>query len=370
MANFNFIIREDNVGKIISEDGMLDAVDIEETLQSKYNYLYNSMKEDYYTLKINHCTYFKEIVFKKKVVGFFAYTIINSLSNLSLVASFILPEFRGRGLFFDEINDVFENGKQISIYYPPRFIIELLIKYGFATKINENIALTSIKMDIPSNMISDIYGGDELIYNDYVYTSIIYDFKSCGFIITPEENKNIIYLTRPYEEDMKNNETKKTRKNINNNYFEEIKDVLNDNKSNIQKFLKTIEKNYSIPSDNILDDNNEIDFEKLKDITKKEEINENILENFEKIGIGKNSLHDTLDNVNKENYIKSYQDVAIYEFIRLFIDNNNIELTNSIIKIDYEFKNDYIKNLVIKEGLISNEVDVKEVKKYLKSLKK
>ena len=368
MANFNFIIREDNVGKIISEDGMLDAVDIEETLQSKYNYLYNSMKEDYYTLKINHCTYFKEIVFKKKVVGFFAYTIINSLSNLSLVASFILPEFRGRGLFFDEINDVFENGKQISIYYPPRFIIELLIKYGFATKINENIALTSIKMDIPSNMISDIYGGDELIYNDYVYTSIIYDFKSCGFIITPEENKNIIYLTRPYEEDMKNNETKKTRKNINNNYFEEIKDVLNDNKSNIQKFLKTIEKNYSIPSDNILDDNNEIDFEKLKDITKKEEINENILENFEKIGIGKNSLHDTLDNVNKENYIKSYQDVAIYEFIRLFIDNNNIELTNSIIKIDYEFKNDYIKNLVIKEGLISNEVDVKEVKKYLKSL--
>ncbi len=368
MANFNFIIREDNVGKIISEDGMLDAVDIEETLQSKYNYLYNSMKEDNYTLKINHCTYFKEIVFKKKVVGFFAYTIINSLSNLSLVASFILPEFRGRGLFFDEINDVFENGKQISIYYPPRFIIELLIKYGFATKINENIALTSIKMDIPSNMISDIYGGDELIYNDYVYTSIIYDFKSCGFIITPEENKNIIYLTRPYEEDMKNNETKKTRKNINNNYFEEIKDVLNDNKSNIEKFLKTIEKNYPIPSYNILDDNNEIDFEKLKDITKKEEINENILENFEKIGIGKNSLHDTLDNVNKENYIKSYQDVAIYEFIRLFIDNNNIELTNSIIKIDYEFKNDYIKNLVIKEGLISNEVDVKEVKKYLKSL--
>ncbi|RAP48752.1 MAG: hypothetical protein BZ135_00070 [Methanosphaera sp. rholeuAM6] len=368
MANFNFIIREDNVGKIISEDGMLDAVDIEETLQSKYNYLYNSMKEDNYTLKINHCTYFKEIVFKKKVVGFFAYTIINSLSNLSLVASFILPEFRGRGLFFDEINDVFENGKQISIYYPPRFIIELLIKYGFATKINENIALTSIKMDIPSNMISDIYGGDELIYNDYVYTSIIYDFKSCGFIITPEENKNIIYLTRPYEEDMKNNETKKTRKNINNNYFEEIKNVLNDNKSNIEKFLKTIEKNYPIPSYNILDDNNEIDFEKLKDITKKEEINENILENFEKIGIGKNSLHDTLDNVNKENYIKSYQDVAIYEFIRLFIDNNNIELTNSIIKIDYEFKNDYIKNLVIKEGLISNEVDVKEVKKYLKSL--
>ena len=124
MVKYNCIIREDNIGKIISEDAMLDAVDIEETLRSKYIYLYNSIKETNYKLKVNHCTYFKEIVFKKKVVGFFAYTITNSVTNLSLIASYILPEFRGKGLFFDEINKIFEEGKELSIYYPPFFIME------------------------------------------------------------------------------------------------------------------------------------------------------------------------------------------------------------------------------------------------------
>ena len=43
MAKYNCVIREDNIGKTISEDAMLDAVDIEETLRSYYVYLYNSI---------------------------------------------------------------------------------------------------------------------------------------------------------------------------------------------------------------------------------------------------------------------------------------------------------------------------------------
>ena len=63
MVKINYIIREENIGRTISEDTMLDAVDIEETLKSKYDYIYNSIKENDYELEINHCTYFKEIVF-------------------------------------------------------------------------------------------------------------------------------------------------------------------------------------------------------------------------------------------------------------------------------------------------------------------
>ena len=155
MVKYNCIVREDNVGKTISEDAMLDAVDIEETLRSKYIYLYNSLKDTNYNLKVNHCTYFKEIVFKKKVVGFNAYTITNSVSNLSLVACYILPEFRGKGLFFDEINNIYEEGKELSIYHPPHFLMELLVNYGFAKKINDNIIVSSVKIDIPSNSISN-----------------------------------------------------------------------------------------------------------------------------------------------------------------------------------------------------------------------
>ena len=103
MENKKFVIRDNNLGKTISIDAMVDAVDIEELLQKKYDYIFKSMNENGYTLNRHHCTYFNEIIYEKKVVGFCAYTITNNVSNLTLVASYILPEYRAKGLFFDEI---------------------------------------------------------------------------------------------------------------------------------------------------------------------------------------------------------------------------------------------------------------------------
>ena len=365
MVKINYIIREENIGRTISEDAMLDAVDIEETLKSKYDYIYNSIKENDYELEINHCTYFKEIVFKKKVVGFAAYTIINSVSTLSLVSSYILPEYREKGLFFDEINKIFEDQKQISIYKPPKFIIELLVKYGFAKKIENNLIISSIQIDIPSNTIKKIYGSDKLFYEDYTYTANIYDINQCGFIVIPDENNKIIYMTNPSEADYKDN--KISDANLDDEYFENIIKTLKRNQETIHDFLEKIEKNYHINIETTIDTTETIDFEELKKIKKEELIEENILENFDKIENDKNSLLNN-DSIDKEKYIKAYKNVGIYDFIKTFEENQNIELTNSIIKIDFEFKNDYIKQNVLKEELISNRVDNEVEEEYLKSL--
>ena len=368
MAKYNCVIREDNIGKTISEDAMLDAVDIEETLRSYYVYLYNSIKESNYKLKVNHCTYFKEIVFKKKVVGFNAYTIINSPSNLSLVASYILPEYRGKGLFFDEINEIYENGKELNIYHPPRFLMELLVNYGFAKKINDNIIVSSINIDIPSNSISNDLTMYDNVY-DTILSSNLYDSELCGFLIIPKDDEEKIYITNFYPEDDEKYSCKEKRENITEDYLANILSILKDNEKKIQDFLKNIRNNYSIFTESTIEKEETIDFEELKNIKINEKQEDDILKNIDKINSTKNTLLSDVEEIDKKEYISSYVNVGIYDFIRIFNENKNIDLTNSIINIDYEFTADYIKNSVIKEGYISNELNSEEKEDYLNNLK-
>lgn len=368
MVKFNYIHREDNVGRIISEDAMLDAVDIEDTLKRKYGYLYDSVTQSNYKLIINHCTYFKEIVFKKKVVGFFAYTMINSASDLSLVASYILPEFRKKGLFFDEINNVFEDGKQLSIYFPPSFIMELLVNYGFAKKIGENIIVSSININVPSDSISNTFPTDDTKIEDRIFTSNLYDTKLCGFLIIPEEDKNMLYLSENYPEDDEKHSCKKTREEISEDYYRDIQKTLKERDDEIRAFLKSIRNNYSYYNEPDVK-KEDVDIKELKNIKINEENTEDILKDFEKLETSKHSLLANIEDVDKKDYLETYKNVGIYDFIRIFNENKNLELTNSIIKIDYEFKGDYIKNQVLKERYLSNEITPLEKGKYLNTLK-
>ena len=366
MVKINYIIREENKGQLISEDAMLDALDIEEILEKNYKYILDSMKNTHYLLTVNHCTYFKEIVFSKKVVGFCAYTIINSISNLSLVACYILPEFRGKGLFFDEINRVFESENELTIYQPPRYVMELLIKYGFAKKISENLAVTAIDINIASNSIEKIFNAEKILYEDFVYTSNIYDLDSCGFLIFPEKDSKIIYLTDVLNVDSKVYDPQKTRENITEDYADNILTTLEENKEEIDTFINNIKRN-STKNTEYDRKEEDVDFEDLKKSIQKSTQTNDLIENFEKIEYEKNSLFDK-NSIDKEKYLLAYQNVSIYDFLNVFKDNRNIELTNSIINIDHEFTKDYIKNLVLKEGYITNEMEKREFQEYLNSL--
>ncbi|MBR0471591.1 MAG: SAP domain-containing protein [Methanosphaera sp.] len=364
MVKFNCIVREDNIGKTISVDGMVDAVDIEETLKTKYAYLYQSMLDTGYKVKVNHCTYFKEIVFKKKVVGFCAYTIINSVSKLSLVSTYILPEFRKRGLFFDEINHTYEEGNEISIFDPPSFVMKLLIKYGFAKDIGNNLIVSSIMLDVPSTSITDIYGSDSVEYSDFTYSTNIYDYNLCGSVIIVDEEKEIVYISKSSDKDNERYDCLEKRANIDDEYYVNIIKHVQNNKQIIDKFINNIEQSYASFNEDYSDKPDFEDFKKLN----QEQSERELSDYFNKIDETKNSLYDP-SSIDKEKYILAFQNVGIYDFIRTFEENNNIELTNSIIKIDYDFKPDYIKNLVLNEGYISNESSSEEVDEYLNSLK-
>lgn len=363
MVKFNCIKRDDNIGRTISVDGMVDAVDIEETLKSKYAYLYQSMLDTGYNVKVNHCTYFKEIVFKKKVVGFCAYTIINSVSKLSLVSTYILPEFRKRGLFFDEINGIYEQGDEISIYEPPSFIMKLLIKYGFAKDIGNNLIISSIMLDIPSTSITNIYGRKNVEYSDYTYSTNIYDGNLCGSLIISDDD--VVYLSKSSDKDNKMYDCLEHRARLDDNYFKAVLDHIRENKAVIDKFIHTIEQNYAFVEEDYTDKPDFDDFKKLNE----EKSERELVDYFDKIEADKNSLLDDYSLIDKKEYVSAYQNVGVYDFIRTFEENNNLELTSSIIKIDYDFKPDYIRDIVINEGYISNESSSDVMDAYLNSLR-
>lgn len=364
MVKLNCIKREDNIGRTISVDGMVDAVDIEETLKSKYAYIYQSMLDTDYKVKVNHCTYFKEIVYRKEVVGFCAYTIINSVSKLSLVSTYILPAYRKLGLFFDEINRIYEEGNEISIYEPPSFVMKLLIKYGFARDIGNNLIVSSITLDIPSTSITNIYGRDDVEYSDYTYSTNIYDSNLCGSLIFAEEN-NVVYLSRSTGKDNEKYNCLEKRAQIDDEYFIKVSEHIADNRAVIDKFINTIEQNYAHMEEDFTSKPDFEDFKKLNE----EKSERELVDYFEKIEADKNSLLDDESLIDKKEYVSAYQNVGVYDFIRTFEENNNLELTSSIIKIDYDFRPDYIKNIVLSNGYISDETGTGELEEYLDSLR-
>ena len=203
---------------------------------------------------------------------------------------------------------------------------------------------------------------------DLIFTSYLYDSELCGFLIIPEENSDILYLSNYYPEDDKKRSCSEKREKLDDSYIEEIKNTLKDNDEEIQDFLSNIRKNYSYYNDSNVESDEKIDFEKLKQININKKYNEDIFEGNTSIETYKNSILYNTEDIDKQEYIKTYLNVGIYDFIRIFNENNNFDLTNSIINIDYEFNADFIKNLVIKDGYISNELNSLEKENYLNSL--
>ena len=354
MVNKKFVIRDNNLGKTISIDAMVDAVDIEELLQKKYDYIFKSMDENGYTLNRHHCTYFNEIVYEKKVVGFCAYTITNNVSNLTLVASYILPEYRAKGLFFDEINQIFTSDKSLSIYEASPFIVNLLVNYGFARKLDENLVISSINFEIPSTSITHTLNQEKIKFEDYIYTSNFYDTSIKSTVILLDEG--IMYLSQC------NDKENKEIRAIDKSYYEKIIQLIRERKKEIDYYLKLVkggdneekfgDKNY--PAEFSYENN---DSAKI-----------NILDNVNNRKKKKHSFNN-LENLNYEKYTLAYKDAAIYDFIKKFKNNQNIELTNSIIEIDHDFKNDYLKRTVLEEGYISNQVSEEKKEDFVENLK-
>ena len=313
----DIIVKADNTKKVFLSENTLDVVDI---LKSHYHYIYESMKDEGFILKYEECNLFKELVFDKKVVGFCSYDFSREFITSAINNIYVLPEYRVNNLFIDVLKSTMSEQNKPSIMEPTRLIVELLIKYGFACKITDNLVASAIEFIVPGvHVISNSdYNHDEL-------STHFYDLNLCASIHVLNINKSHIAYSEPLNYDIIHYDCLDSRNDLNEDYFSQITQTFKDREVEIMEIIRDLEdtlpiKNYTL--EEVIGDEGEFSFyiESLIDdahvtYEKALEIKNQIMEEYEAGMILNEALLIRLAYLFNENHhptITSHEDVCPY----------------------------------------------------------
>lgn len=234
----DFLLRQDNTQKIFLSE---DVIDIVHLLKSEYEYIFDSIEDEGFILKYDTCNLFKELICEKKVVGFCSYDFSREFMTVALNNIYILPEFRGRGIFLRELQTTMEEHNKPSIMEPTRLVVELLIRYGFASKITDSIVASAIEFIIPGDhvMADDDYGNEEL-------STHFYDLEMCAsFHILDLKNGKIAYSS-PLNYDIIHYDCIENRQDLNEEYFSQVIKLFEENEVDLMNIILDLEENLPI----------------------------------------------------------------------------------------------------------------------------
>ena len=236
MEKTNYLIRENNTQKVYLTE---NTIDINPLLEETYPYIINSIKQENFILKSEKCNLFKELVFENKVVGFCSYDFSREFMTAALNNIYILPEFRGNGLFLEELEKTMKEHNKPSIIEPTRHIVELLIKYGFAKKISDNIVASAIEFIIPGEHVVT----NNEIENEEELSTHYYDLNICASIHLLDTEKCTIAYSLPLNDDILRYDCIENRSKLDEDYFKNIKNVYVNNQEEILGILVDLEEN-------------------------------------------------------------------------------------------------------------------------------
>lgn len=234
----NMIKRDDKTQKVFLSEGTLDVEDI---LKTHYDYIYQSIKNEKLILKYSQCNLFKELLFDDKVVGFCSYDFSRGFITAALNNIYVLPEYRGKSIFKNEILKTMEDHNKPSVMEPTRLIVELLIRYGFARKINDNLVASAIEFIIPGeNVITNgEYGNEEL-------STHFYDLEICASIHVLDFTKTHVAYSHPLNYDIIHYDCIEKRNNLDDDYFIQIREFFERNDVGLMNILVDLEENLAI----------------------------------------------------------------------------------------------------------------------------
>lgn len=239
MEKINYLLRDNNTQKVFLTENTIDIKDI---LTENYNYIMNSIIKENFILKSDECNLFKELVYDNKVVGFCSYDFSREFMTTALNNIYILPEFRGNGLFLEELKKTMNEHHKPSIIEPTRHIVELLIKYGFAKKINENNVASAIEFIVPGEHVLT----NKKIINEEELSTHFYDLNICASIHVLDMNRCIIAYSLPLNDDIIRFNCIEKRSEINDDYFNGIIELFNRKEDKILEILVELEEHLPI----------------------------------------------------------------------------------------------------------------------------
>lgn len=230
----DYLIRNDNTQKVfLSESNFI----VEDLLRQNYPYLLDSINEEGIILKGSQCNLFKELVLDNKVVGFCSYDFSRQFITAALNNIYVIPEFRGKGLFLDELQKTMVEYNKPSIVEPTRLVVELLIRYGFAKRISDNIVASSIEFIVAGNNVisnSDYETAEEL-------STHFYDLNISACIHFLDIDRGTVAYSSPLNYDIIHYDCLEARDSLDGDYFCKIKEFFIDNEVRIMQEITDLE---------------------------------------------------------------------------------------------------------------------------------
>ena len=228
-----YVIRKDNIAEMYSnEDGPFDTEEILE----KYPYIVESMDGENYTLQNDFCYVFYEILSEDKVVGFTTLDFIDS-GVIVLSDCYILPEFRDKSLFYDELSKLLNIAPEFGILQPTRKMVELLIDYSFAKEVGNNLVVSGIDFYF-DEFEARTNKSEGVVFN--LPHSNFYDLSICSTVLVYEGE--VVYHNQ-HPDDLKNYGK---RKKLSKHYFKNIKKQFKRNKNEYNQLISTLKDNLPI----------------------------------------------------------------------------------------------------------------------------
>ena len=234
----DYLSRPDGIQKVFLTENTLDVTDI---LRTHYDYIYDSIQNEGFVLKYEQCNLFKELIYDNKVVGFCSYDYSREFITSALNNIYILPEFRCKGIFLKELEKTMAEHNKPSIMEPTRLVVELLVKYGFACRVSDDLVASAIEFVIPGeHVLSNMdYENDEL-------STHFYDLSICGCIHILDLDKGHVAYSAPLNYDIINYDCFEKRKSIDDDYFSQLIDIFSGNSLEFKQTLLNLEDNLPV----------------------------------------------------------------------------------------------------------------------------
>lgn len=227
----SIITKSDNTQKVFLSENTINVFDI---LKNNYPYILKSMENENFTLKYDECNLFKELVYDNQVVGFCSYDFSREFITAAINNIYILPDFRGKRIFLGELEKTMKEHNKPSIMEPTRLVVELLIKYGYAVKVSENIVASAIEFIVPGTHVQSNkpYNGDEL-------STHFYDLNICRCIHILDLEKSHIAYSSPLNYDLIHYELA----DVDEEYFKNLVEFFKNNELSLMDAILKLEEN-------------------------------------------------------------------------------------------------------------------------------
>lgn len=210
-------------------------------LEKEYPYILQSMKNEDYNIEYDEFNIIQEIIDDEKVVGIISFIKIESFDNsLCINEAYIVPEYRKKGLFYQTLLSLLSQPNMtISLRNPNKKIIQLLIQYEFARKLDNNLVISYINFQVDySNMyinknIREYYKFFAKKHQNELIRSNIYDLNIDSIIFFDLENiilfeDNPIFIEKARRIDSKKNKYFSKLKNLDMTYLDVLTKRLSD----------------------------------------------------------------------------------------------------------------------------------------------